>query len=108
MSRFNPNEPNAEKTLAAAATWRDRCFLNDGSILSQNSLWTKELVNELKLRFVDNPDLSSASFQIKLKGQLAEAPPGAHQLMAEMLWLLSLFPSNIGVVAKTCEPDRHG
>ena len=37
---------------------------------------------------------------MKLGRQLAEAAPQAQQLSAEMLWVMSLFPANIGHEAK--------
>jgi 5-methylcytosine-specific restriction enzyme B len=37
---------------------------------------------------------------VKLKRQLAKASPQAQQLCAEILWVMNLFPSNIGAEAK--------
>ena len=36
----------------------------------------------------------------KLRGQMQAASPAGCQLMAEMIWVLLLFPSNIGVATK--------
>jgi hypothetical protein len=76
--------------------WSDRCLLNNDSLLDPTSkCWTLESLNELHTRFVQNPDESGRDFQSKLRGQMANARPEAVKLMAEMLWLLLLFPSNI-------------
>jgi len=74
--------------------------LDDGSALSDEHLWTLPLFDELVLRFVDNPDESQAGFVEKLGRQLADGSPQAKKLMAELLWILNLFPSNIGPTAK--------
>lgn len=100
MSKFNPNHDNAEQTLAAAAQWKNKCLLADGSIFSDRSLWTAELLDELKARFIDQPDGSKDRFIVKLQGQLANASADACRLMAELLWILNLFPSNIGPSSK--------
>lgn len=87
---------NAKQTLTAASQWKSRCLLADGSMFSDRQLWTAELLDELKARFIDQPDGSKDRFMIKLEGQLANASPDACRLMAEVLWALNLFPSNIG------------
>ena len=100
MSRYNPHHPNTGTTLCAAADWRDRCLLADNSILSDEPLWATEVLNEVDLRFNGHPDTGKDQFQTKLKRQFADASPHACQLMAEMLWAMNLFPSNIGPQAK--------
>lgn len=81
------------KVLQAAAEWRDRCLLRDGSILSGHSLWTPENLAYLDEFFTRNLDTGSGTFLEKLQEQLAPAPPAARQLAAEMLWLLYLSVS---------------
>jgi 5-methylcytosine-specific restriction protein B len=58
------------------------------------------VVAELDERFNSQPDMSRDTFQVKLKRQLAEASPIVSKLAAEMLWVMNLFPSNIGPDAK--------
>lgn len=53
------------------------------------------VVNELFEAFVEHPDFGNDDFMTKLKGQMKNASPPAQQLMAEMLWALLLFPSNM-------------
>ena len=82
-------------TLAAADQWIKMCILDDRSILSTESLWTPPLVQDVHHAFVDHPDLGTDDFMTKLKGQMRPASPSGQRLMAEMLWALLLFPSNI-------------
>lgn len=100
MSRYNPHYATAALYEAAAA-WSDRCLLAGGSLLGASSdLWSKEYLDELYTRFVRNPNEGEGNFQNKLRSQLARATPGAIQLMAEIVWLALLFPSNIGPAKK--------
>jgi 5-methylcytosine-specific restriction protein B len=53
------------------------------------------LVEEVHHAFVDHPDYGPDDFVTKLKRQMKPASEPAQQLMAEMLWALLLFPSNM-------------
>ncbi|MBB4636437.1 AAA family ATPase [Longimicrobium terrae] len=81
------------QVLEAAAEWRDRCLMQDGSILSGRSLWTLDNLAYLEQYFTRNLDTGTGRFLEKLQEQLAPAPPEAKQLAAEMLWLLYLSVS---------------
>jgi len=94
LARFAPDR-DLLPVLAAAARWIDLCLVNDGSIFSNRSLWTSDLAREVHHAFVDHPDESKTDFMSKLEGQMAHASPPARQLMAEMIWALLLFPSNM-------------
>jgi 5-methylcytosine-specific restriction protein B len=100
MSRYNPHFSNIAQTLEAAATWKDRCFVADGSLFSDQQLWTLDHTKEIKAHFNDNPDATKDPFLVKLRRQFDGASPQAKRLMAEMLWILNLFPCNIGASAK--------
>lgn len=100
MSKFNPNHQN-EALYAAAQRWAERCLIASASILSDHqSLWSLANFDELNRRFVQNIDEGSGNFLEKLKGQLSGGSPQCHQLMAELMWSLNLFPSNIGSDSK--------
>lgn len=86
---------------AAAADWKERCLLADGSVLSDAALWTPEHTAELMKHFVESPDTSKRTFEAKLEDQLGHASPGARQLCAEMICVMMLFPSNINPDTKT-------
>jgi 5-methylcytosine-specific restriction protein B len=81
--------------LAAAEQWINTCLIEDRSVFSAKSLWTDIVVNQVYQAFVKHPDYGSDDFMTKLKGQMSPASASAQQLMAEMLWALLLFPSNM-------------
>ena len=81
--------------LAAAEQWVSACLIEDRSVLLQDARWTLELVDEVYQAFVEHPDFGENDFMTKLKGQMKDASPSAQQLMAEILWALLLFPSNM-------------
>jgi hypothetical protein len=95
MARLADNR-DISPTLSAAEHWVNTCLINDGSILSEEaSLWTEHLINEEHMAFVEHPDFGEEDFLTKLKGQMKVASAQAQQLMAELLWALFLFPSNV-------------
>lgn len=88
-------ERDISHTLAAARQWINICLIEDRSLFSEHSLWTAELVDQVYDAFVEHPDFSKDDFITKLKSQMNSASSAAQQLLAEMLWALLLFPSNI-------------
>lgn len=81
------------RALEYAAEWRQKCWDQEGSILSSANLWTHENAQELVQCFVKQPIYGiDLSFFEKLEKQLSLASSGAKKLAAEMLWLLYLFP----------------
>lgn len=93
MSRFC-GEIDTAPILEAASVWRDKCLIQDGSVLSGDALWTIPKLKELEKFFVLNLDEGSGTFIQKLETQLASTSPEAKQLAAEMMWLLLLPASN--------------
>ena len=81
--------------VSAAETWKRRCLVGSSSVLSDQSLWTKDNVDTLKRLFVDNPILGDRSFYDKLQEQIGAASPAVKQLTAEAIWLLLLFVSEL-------------
>jgi len=99
MSRFNPHH-NVAPVLDAAAQWIQRCLIDERSLFTDRPLWTAGLLEEVRAAFVDHPDESDAKFSDKLEGQMQAASADAKCLMAELLWALILFQSNIGAGKK--------
>ena len=95
------NEDHATAVLAAAYAWRERCFLADGSLFGDESLWTVENIRELRRRVIDNPIEGDADFIDKFEKQLKTASVQVKQLAAETLWFLYLFPHRRGMKPKT-------
>ncbi len=94
------NKRDISQTLEAFRTWSDKCLIENGSLFSSNPLWTPALIEEVREAYVDHPDLGARDFISKLQDQMKAASPGAKQLMAEMLWVLLLFPSNVSSETK--------
>lgn len=99
MSRYNPDH-NAAAIYTAFDQWKQQCLLDGQTLFAAGPRWTPDLLEELRQRFVESPDESSAVFLEKLKGQMAHASPESIQLMAEMLWALMLFQSNVSAGKK--------
>lgn len=100
MARKAPSH-NLEPVLEAAKRWIDTCMIRDRSILVDKPLWTLDLTGELGKAFVESPDdRREVPFHEKLKQQLSGCSDDAKLLMAEMLWALRLFPSNIKAPTK--------
>ncbi len=77
--------------LDAAEKWKQQCLLDGGSLFSEESLWTSENFDQLRIHFVENLDYGSGTFYPKLEQQLAPAPSEAKHLWAEMTWVLFLI-----------------
>jgi hypothetical protein len=86
--------------LAAAEQWIRTCLVEDQSVFLGDTRWTGKLVDDVYLAFVQHPDLGADDFMTKLKRQMKSASPPAQRLMAEMLWALLLFPSNMNARTK--------
>src|SRR6267143_1958786 len=91
---------NSGPILEAAGLWRKVGLLEEGSVFSHHRLWTSEHLLALQKHFVEQPDVGEGSFFAKLKDQLAPTAREAKRLAAEMLWLMSLCPSNVGAQSK--------
>lgn len=84
----------------AARTWVTRCLIEDGSIFSSEHLWTRQNFDELEVHYVQNLEEGTGTLYEKLDAQLEHASGPAKRLMAEIIWAVLLFPSNIGVERK--------
>lgn len=95
MSKYHPDRDSAV-TLNAARHWANRCLEADGSIfVDSENLWTPALLDELDRLFIQNLDEGEGTFIQKLKRQLQAGSGEGRKLMAEALWTLMLFQSNI-------------
>jgi len=94
MGRLIPDR-DISSTLDAADQWIKSCLIGDSSILTDMPLWDAETVQAVHGAFVGNPDYSDDDFMTKLRGQMDRTSVAARRLMAEMLWILLLFPSNV-------------
>lgn len=97
-----PTSTEHPEVLAVARHWREACLSRGGSAFTDRNLWTAAGIAALKARIVDNADLGTAEFVVKLRRQLEGASPAEIQLAAEIIWLLRWFPrkADIGVNRK--------
>ena len=56
MSRYCGNKDSTE-VIKAADIWKDKCLLNDGSVFSNDAVWTQESLTELHKYFTENPKI---------------------------------------------------
>lgn len=94
MSRFC-GELEVGPILDAGQTWRDKSLLGSASIFGNEQIWTLAAFEELTARFIDAPDETDRTFIEKLHDQLADSSSSVKQLASELMWLMSLCPSNI-------------
>jgi len=91
----------AAQEIYTAVTLFQTAMVDGSSVFDlSRGIWRSEVFDELDRRFVLTPDTSSNSFLTKLQGQLQGASSDAVLLMAELLSLYLLLPTNIGVVRK--------
>lgn len=100
MARFT-GESEVAAVLQAADAWRDRCFLKDDSVLSDEPLWSRTNLDAFQKIIVENPIEGSRDFFDKLKEQLAHAQKAVVKLAAEVVWFYLLFPHKSGYSAQT-------
>ena len=95
-------DPASHPIFRAVRHWRDRCLLGDGSVFTDEAIWTSAHVDALVHHFIENPQEGGETFIVKLGQQLSDGPPGARKLASEMLWVmyLQLSASSMGPETK--------
>ena len=79
--------PEIENVYAAAQKWVDRALRKDDSLFTPGKpIWTRELLGELRERYLNQPDVGQGNFYDKLRQQLNDSPPEVYQLMGEVLY----------------------
>lgn len=94
MTMKTPN-PKHTPILEAARFWVDRCLIHDGSVFTDDDIWTTDALEEFKQRFIENYLDDSRSFMEKLEVQLSEGTPELKKFASELLWTLYLFPGRV-------------
>ncbi len=95
--------PGVENVYSAAQKWVECALQDDGSLFTPGKpIWTKELLGELRERYLNQPDVGEGGFYDKLKQQLEGSPPEVYQLMAEVLYaqFLIIWKEGMGQSAK--------
>ena len=96
-----PEYDYIDDVLAAAAEWKERCFLADGSVFTDESLWTAENVGELEQLVRALKDESASTKDewgcyglAQLKEKLNDVRPELVRLAAEAFWVVLLYPDS--------------
>ena len=90
-------EGNDDKTYAAASRWVDCALRTDGSLFTPGkAIWTRGLLAELHIRFLDQPDEGEGDFFEKLEGQLSGSTSEIYQLMGEVMYVYFLILARAG------------
>lgn len=107
MSRFNPHFPNATQLFDAADKFKQRCLLEQQSMLLDNQiLWTPEHFQALIDNYVKQPDVGDGGFYDKLASQLATCQALDVALMTEVFWIVQLGPTNLRAPTKAKTLER--
>ena len=94
MARHPSTE--APPVYEAAEQFVEVALRTDSSLFTPGTgIWTAEVLDDLHARFVENPDESSDSFDVKLQRQLTDAPDTTIQLAAELLCVHFLIARSI-------------
>lgn len=98
-----PGKSYVGDILDAAKAWRDRCFMEDGSVFGDESLWTPDNIDKLRDRFTGDNLIAGKdlSFFEKVEKQLEGVEPEVVRLAAEGFWFLYLIVSEEGVKPDT-------
>ena len=99
-------DKDSKRLIEVTKEFKEKCLLNGKSLLTNELVWTLEDCQELITDFVDNPDAGEGDFFTKLETQLADTSAYAKVLVAEMLWLMFLCPSNTGAASKRGSVER--
>ena len=88
-----------EKVYAAAAKWVDRALRKDGSLFSPgSSIWSRQWLEDLRQRFLDQPEVPGNGFYDKLSRAAAK-----HTTVAERKCTTGVMPegADLGVGVAT-------
>ncbi len=101
------NYPEHAPVLAAANYWAERCLLHDGSVFTEEKFWTMEVLEEFKVRFVENFLEDKRGFMEKLEEQLKGGTPQLCKFTSELMWVLYLFPGILMSAKKKSEQVKQ-
>ncbi|MDE1348538.1 AAA family ATPase [Vibrio aestuarianus] len=105
MARYC-GDNNSARLIEVATEFKEQCLLKGKSLFTDETVWSSDHCKELNTFFVENLDEGEGDFFAKLETQIASTSPQAKVLMAEMLWLMFLCPSNTGPTSKRDSIER--
>lgn len=99
MARYDGCD--SEGIYQTARKWREHSLLTGDSLLWPNEqVWTLPALKAFKSCFVDRPDDSSDSFEVKYQRQLKDQDPIVTKLGCELLLVYFLFTMSVRGVRK--------
>jgi len=99
LARYS--EHDTGKIYQAAADFRTKCLLQDGSLLFDGaSVWRPDALDRIHKVFVATPDEGDRTFIDKFRDQIGQAGQDVIRLAAEILCVYFLFPSSVGGARK--------
>ena len=109
-----PEHDHIGYVLDAADVWKERCFLDDGSVFTDESLWTPANVAELEqlVQAMDRKmgDIKDNEWELRiweqLKEKLTDVRPELIYLAAEAFWFTSLYPESTDQKPPSWKRDR--
>lgn len=96
---------NEAAVINLGSKFRDRCLVEQKSLLTGEIIWTSEHFAELVEHYVENLDEGNRAFDVKLVDQLAGVSSEARQLFAELYALDLLVLGNVLAATKISKID---
>lgn len=96
------SDVHVKQIYKAAQTWKKRCLLGNGSMLSSGKrLWTRKMLNEIDPNLFSKPHGSHIkSFYDRLNFQILDISENHKKLISELVWLLLLFTTGVRISRK--------
>lgn len=94
-------ETGVENVYAAAQIWVDEALRTDGSLFTQDAIWTVELLEDIQAKFLNRPYQGREDTFQKLQQQLEGSRPEVYQLAAETLYFQYLIHHESGIKGTT-------
>ena len=89
-------DPSRSAIYELAAEWRESCLVKEGSLIwPGEKVWTSAAFAGFKACFIDNPNTSDESFEVKFRAQLDEQDELVTKLACELVLVYFLFPSSV-------------
>jgi 5-methylcytosine-specific restriction enzyme B len=97
MARY----PGRDAVYDMAERWRSDCLLDGESLLwPGEDVWSRANLERFRRCFIDRPDESNDSFEVKFRRQLDDEPETVTKLACEIVLVYFLFPNNVGNTRK--------
>ena len=93
MAKWKGERTNQYAIYGAVDKFKKRCLIDDGSVFTDEVLWTADGIAELVTHFVNNTKYGERdTFIGKFEKQLGPASNQAKRLAAEIYWFMQLCP----------------